>query len=755
MPDTIQAILHREIGPIRSIHTEEFEPEVPFLDYVERFAPLADTVMLLSGGTNDCARFHIIGAFPRLVISGARQRLTLTTTRADSGEPMLHLFGQVDHFAVLGEILAFFAIPGGQGLPIGAGLLGYLAYDLKDQLEALPRTTIDPQGLPELYCILPELLLIHDRMRRQTIMSIPRFAGQVDPVAQIKEKLAGLAPSAGNSFHLKKLRSETEKPDFISRIEKIRSAIRAGKVYQVNYSQTFEGVFSGCPYTLFKELFHDNPAPFFAYIQAGDHQVLSTSPERFLKLRDNQVETRPIKGTRPRGMDRAEDRALRADLLESRKDDAELAMIVDLMRNDLGKVCRLGSVRLREHKRVESYRNVHHLVSIIEGELEDHRSPVDLLKACFPGGSISGCPKISALQMIDRLEATRRHVYTGAIGYLSFHRTLDLSIAIRTATICGNRIRFSAGGGIVYDSDPVNEYEETLHKGATFLKRNEPEAPPGEPFLWMNGLLTTGDKAFLPVVSEGYQYGYGLFETLRATAGKAAYLGQHLERLRFGWNKLFKQAFPDLSWEEIIRQVICANGLEKETAAIKIIVSKAATQGRQRQAVPEVDIIVSGRPYVHRLASKTEDGLHLGVYTPSRQTPLAELKSLNHLFYILAGQWAEANGYDEAVVLNPDGSVSETNSANLILIYSREAVIPESPQVLSGIMQAAVVQQLKKLDFAVKGRIVSRKDLLAADQVLLCNSLMGVVPALSVDGVKINHCQDLCRALNRQILAPD
>src|SRR5688572_30480132 len=253
-------------------------------------------------------------------------------------------------------------------------------------------------------------------------------------------------------------------------VEAIRSYIAQGDVYQVNMSQRFAGDFEGDPFELYAEMYQANPAAFFAYVNAGDHQVVSTSPERFIQLKDGLVETRPIKGTRPRGASVEEDRRLLEELEGSKKDEAELSMIVDLLRNDIGKVCRAGSVRVAAHKRVEGYKNVYHLVSVVEGELDDGQSAVDLIRATFPGGSITGCPKIRSMEIIDELEPVRRHVYTGSIGYVSFHGSLDLSIAIRTATISGGQLVFSVGGGITYDSDPGLEYEETLHKGRTLMK---------------------------------------------------------------------------------------------------------------------------------------------------------------------------------------------------------------------------------------------------------------------------------------------
>jgi len=250
-------------------------------------------------------------------------------------------------------------------------------------------------------------------------------------------------------------RSNFTKSKYINAVKQIKEYIASGHVYQVNLSQRFEMNFEGSAFGLFKTLYNLNPAPFFSYINAGDHFIVSTSPERFLLQSGDRLETRPIKGTMPRGDTLKEDKKLGLELKNSKKDDAELSMIVDLLRNDLGKICKAGSVRVVEHKRLEVYKNVFHLVSIIEGVLDKDQDAVDIIKAAFPGGSITGCPKIRSMEIIDELEPHRRHIYTGSTGYISFHDTMDLSIAIRTATIVNKKIIFSVGGGIVFDSDPL------------------------------------------------------------------------------------------------------------------------------------------------------------------------------------------------------------------------------------------------------------------------------------------------------------
>jgi para-aminobenzoate synthetase component 1 len=301
-------------------------------------------------------------------------------------------------------------------------------------------------------------------------------------------------------------------------------------------SQRFQMDFDGDTFSLFKTLYNNNPAPFFAYINAGNHQIVSTSPERFLLQTGEKVETRPIKGTRPRGNTPVEDKRLGRELEQSKKDDAELSMIVDLLRNDIGKVCKAGSVRVAEHKRLEAYQNVFHLVSIVEGRLEEGRDAIDLLRATFPGGSITGCPKIRTMEIIDELEPNRRHIYTGSIGYISFHNTMDLSIAIRTATVYNGKIFFSVGGGIVFDSDPHDEFEETIHKGRTLMEvfKGKEEKSTEQNYVWINGTLEPLDQASIPVWDQGFQYGFGFFETIRVDNGNPRYLEGHIDDYRSG-----------------------------------------------------------------------------------------------------------------------------------------------------------------------------------------------------------------------------
>ena len=383
--------------------------------------------------------------------------------------------------------------------PFCGGAFGYFAYDLKNSIESLPTPACDDLDLPDLFFFWPTQIEVYDRKQRKLSRMVLRAAGRqpgsplkpsAAPLTSFQENLpcpavGSRAPDAGrlrpeldgekgyfvrNLFEVGSLQSNFTHDDYLAAVSMVRDYIRRGDVYQVNLSQRFQFSLKGDPFMLWQSLFDINPAPFYAYINAGDHHILSTSMERFLFRKDGFIETRPIKGTRRRGHTRQEDEALVADLLSSPKDDAELSMIVDLMRNDLGRICSPGTVRVREHKRLETYRNVHHLISIVTGALRPGTSPGNIIRATFPGGSITGCPKIRSMEIIDELEPNVRHVYTGAIGYIGWHDNLDLNVAIRTAIIKDETCYFSVRGGIVYDSVEEDEYQETLHKGRTLFE---------------------------------------------------------------------------------------------------------------------------------------------------------------------------------------------------------------------------------------------------------------------------------------------
>lgn len=326
--------------------------------------------------------------------------------------------------------------------------VGYLGYGLKRHIERLPDTVTDDVALPECH------IAFYERLRA------------IEP-----GPLAPKAPPAlGREFP--EMRSTFSRDEYKATVRRALEYIRAGDIYQVNLSQRFEAASPQDPFDVYLRLRALSPAPFAAFLRLPECAVLSSSPERFLRYTpaDRRIETRPIKGTRPRGATPDEDERLRRELLASEKDQAENVMIVDLERNDLGRVAEIGSVRVTGLFEAEAYATVHHLVSTVEARLANCRDAIDLLQATFPGGSITGAPKIRSMEIIDELEPVARGVYTGSIGYIRPDGEMDMNIAIRTMVIKDGRAHFSVGGGIVADSEPAAEYQETLDKGAAMAR---------------------------------------------------------------------------------------------------------------------------------------------------------------------------------------------------------------------------------------------------------------------------------------------
>lgn len=452
-------------------------------DIYAAFSQDRDAFLLLSGDQGDCSRYSFLCCDPFLAVSAWGTRIELRN-RAGAVEITGNPFDLVQ------DILESLEIPAlSHNLPFQGGAVGYWGYDLRYHLEKLPDLAQNDLSLPDLYLIFPGVILIYDRQEeRYHLVTIEhRLPGEATEkgsakIARLRAKLSKAPGYAGRmrAGGVTGPNSNFTAPAYLAAVKRVQEYIRQGDVYQVNLSQRFLFPFAGSPYPLFRALFARNPAPFYAYLNCGDFCVLSTSPERFLWRQGNYIETRPIKGTRPRRKDAGEDKRMKKELLESPKEEAELSMIVDLLRNDLGKVCLPGTIQVKKHKRVEAYQNVFHLVSIVAGRLRQECTQMDILKAVFPGGSITGCPKIRAMEIIEELEPVKRGIYTGAIGYVGWPDTLNLSIAIRTAVYKNQQVYLSVGGGIVYNSDPEAEYRETLHKGETFFDLLHQMSVPGE-----------------------------------------------------------------------------------------------------------------------------------------------------------------------------------------------------------------------------------------------------------------------------------
>ena len=424
-------------------------------------------------------RWSILAARPRWMLSARGRRLRRTSAggvEEFEGDPIA-----VAARAIEAEQRAWESAtgtsPASASLPFAGGAIGYLGFELARHIERLPATTFDDVGAPDLALGWYDAAVLWDGIAQRGSLS-----GTPEGVAALRADLARIedagwmADVAGAEAHaplaagqLARFEPNMERGEYLERAEAARRYIAAGDIYQVNLSQRFCAPLPVPGFEAYRRLRRASPAPFAAYLDAaagadGGVEVLSSSPERLLLVDGERLETRPIKGTRPRGRDAAEDARLAAELRASAKDAAEHVMIVDLERNDLGRIAEVGSVAVPQFARLESYSHVHHLTSSVTARRRRGVSLAATLRAMLPGGSISGAPKIRALEIIDELEPTVRGVYTGAIGYFSAHGRSDLNVAIRTITVAGGRAYAHVGGAIVHDSVVEAEYQETLDK---------------------------------------------------------------------------------------------------------------------------------------------------------------------------------------------------------------------------------------------------------------------------------------------------
>ncbi len=361
-------------------------------------------------------------------------------------------------------------VPVPAGLPFAGGVVGYLGYELGREWEELGAA--HPVELPVAVLGLYDWAVVSDhRRRRAWLVGQGRDPATRKRWRDLCGRLRAPAPVAEATPVPGRLGAASLPwPDYAVAFERAGRYLRDGDIYQVNLTRCLEAASDEPAWSLYRRLRRFSPAPYGAFMDFGDFQLLSNSPEQFLSLREGRVSTRPIKGTRPRAEDPDEDARLRAELADSPKDRAENLMIVDLLRNDLGRVCRPGSIEVPRLFAVESYATVHHLVSTVQGELAPGRDALDLLRACFPGGSVTGAPKHRAMQIIDELEPVSREVYCGSVLRLGFDGGLDSSISIRTLVRQGRRLRYWAGGGIVADSTAEAEFREAWDKAAAFLR---------------------------------------------------------------------------------------------------------------------------------------------------------------------------------------------------------------------------------------------------------------------------------------------
>jgi para-aminobenzoate synthetase component I len=453
---------------IEELHTDLSSFEIFELFRSQTFCFFLDSAM----DPSKLGRYSLMGSQPFLRISSRGDLITIIDGNSEitvKGDPL----------NILDRYLETYRLANSDDcVPCASGAAGYLSYDIGRCIERLPSTAVDDINLPESYFCFYDIMLICDhQVNKKFLVSTgfpeldetKRLIRARERIEDYRKRISSLIPGKPEkdistakkiNFH-----SNFSHAAYIQAVKRARQYIIDGDIFEVNLSQRFEAEIPVSSFELYRRLRRINPAPFSSYIDFDEAVIVGSSPERFLRVKGDYVETRPIKGTARRGLNPLEDKQNSDWLLSSEKDRAENMMIVDLERNDLGRVCRYGSVKVTELAILEKYPTVFHLTSTIIGRLRENAGRVALLKATFPGGSITGAPKIRAMEIIEELEPTRRSIYTGSLGYLGFDGNLDLNIVIRTFIIKDRQAYFQLGGAIVYDSDPEAEYQETLDKG--------------------------------------------------------------------------------------------------------------------------------------------------------------------------------------------------------------------------------------------------------------------------------------------------
>lgn len=427
--------------------------------------------ILLESGRG--GRYNIVGLNPVAVIRGKDETLHIS----ESGKETIKRGNPLDLMQEYMEQWKTDYNP--EYPPFQGGAIGYFSYDCIRYIEKLPSLAEDDINIPDIFFLLFDDVFVYDQ-KEQVLWVITHY---VDKYEEAKERLNEWkslwmteAPEVTVPFESPEKKSEAvafTEAGFMKAVECIQEYIGAGDVFQVNLSTRQERTLQTHPLEIYTSLREINPSPYMGYLELGDFQIVSGSPELLIKKQGTEVSTRPIAGTRSRGADEQEDEELARELIENEKERAEHVMLVDLERNDLGRVCKYGTVEVDEFMVIEKYSHVMHIVSNVRGEVEEDKDAFDLVKAVFPGGTITGAPKIRTMEIIEELEPVRRGIYTGSIGWIGYSGDTELNIIIRTLLAKDGKAHVQAGAGIVIDSNPENEYKESLKKAIALWRAKE------------------------------------------------------------------------------------------------------------------------------------------------------------------------------------------------------------------------------------------------------------------------------------------
>ena len=416
-------------------------------------------------------RFSFIGAEPFMELIGYENKCQIINKNKieeKKGKPL----------DVLKQIIASNPQNVEPLFPFIGGAVGYAGYDSIRQYENIGSVPKDELKLPDVHFLFFEVLVVFDHLEQKVyLVGSPHVNGSskselLEQINHVRTQIQSVVPEEKAAAKLTSFRASMGKPEFIENVKRAKKYIENGDIFQVVLSQRLKATIEGDPFSLYRRLRIKNPSPYMYYFDFNDYSIAGVSPESLIKVKGKQVITNPIAGTRPRGKNENEDEMLAKDLLGDEKELAEHKMLVDLGRNDLGRVCEFGSVHLTKYIQIEKFKHVIHLVSEVEGVLKRDFNPIDALISTLPAGTVSGAPKIRAMEIINEMEKCKRGIYSGAIGYVSVNGNLDFALAIRTMVIKGNEAYIQSGAGIVYDSIPEKEYEETLHKLKMFLGEN-------------------------------------------------------------------------------------------------------------------------------------------------------------------------------------------------------------------------------------------------------------------------------------------
>jgi anthranilate synthase component I len=467
------------VVPVRTRFVDDCETPVSAFLKLRAGEPEGSPCFLLeSAEQGQVGRYSFVGIRPRSVLRWGDGVLSETGSE-DRVAP--------DPYAAVGDSLARFRLAPVEGLPpFAGGAVGFFGYDLVRTVEPLGEPNPDPLGLPDMALMITDVLLVFDHLRHElTIMSCAfaddeggidaAYAKAASTIAEVRERLRGAVPAPERAAiaETPTFVSGMEREEFEAAVERIVSYVHAGDAFQVVPSQRFSAPAPVEAFSVYRGLRAVNPSPYMYFLEFGEFQIAGASPEPLVKVQGRRVETRPIAGTYPRGNDEEEDRRLAERLINDPKERAEHVMLVDLGRNDLGRVCEYGSVSVDELMVVETYSHVLHIVSRVSGKLREGVEAMDVLRSALPAGTLSGAPKVRAMQIIDELEPVKRCSYGGAIGYLSWSGDLDTAIHIRTVVVKDGQLHVQSGGGTVADAKPAYEYNESVNKAKAVFRAVE------------------------------------------------------------------------------------------------------------------------------------------------------------------------------------------------------------------------------------------------------------------------------------------